>query len=216
LREPEHAAVAATAGADLIGFIFAPARRQVSVETARECIAAAREAAGGRSPRAVGVFVDAGPDHINRVVRAAGLDLVQLHGTEPPEVLSALDVPAVKAFRPRAGDSVAAVVGEIDRYLAAERPPEMIFIEGYSERGAGGEGARADWALAAAIGRERPIVLGGGLDPENVATAICQAKPIGVDVSSGVEVGGIKDPARIAAFIAVARRAFNAIGSVPR
>lgn len=103
LREPAHAAAATRAGADLIGFIFATARRQVSAATARECIVAAREAAGGRQVFSVGVFVDAAAQEIRDAITEAGLDAVQLHGDEPPEALALLEVPAIKAFRPRPG-----------------------------------------------------------------------------------------------------------------
>ena len=216
LREPAHAAAAAAAGADLIGFIFAPARRQVAPETARECIAAARDAAGERRVMAVGVFVDAEPDEINRVVEEAGLDVVQLHGAEPPEMLGELSVPAVKVFRPRSDETIATMLAAADRYLGAARPPAGILFDGYSEKGMGGEGIRADWTLAAEIARVRPIMLGGGLDAENVAAAIARVGPVGVDVSSGVESDGGKDPVRIEAFVAAAREAFKAVGRAAR
>ena len=87
LREPEHAAAAAAAGADLIGFIFAPARRQVTAAVARSCIAAARAEVPGRTVLAVGVFVDASPSEMARIVQEAGIDALQLHGAEPPEFL---------------------------------------------------------------------------------------------------------------------------------
>jgi len=100
LREPEHAAAAVKAGADLIGFIFAPARRQVSAAVARSCVEAARAAAAGRTVIAVGVFVDASLEHVEAIVEEAGLDAVQLHGVEPPDSIGSLPVPAFKALRP--------------------------------------------------------------------------------------------------------------------
>jgi phosphoribosylanthranilate isomerase len=210
LREPEHAAVAAAAGANLLGFIFAPARRQVSPERARECIAAAREAAGDREVLSVGVFVDAPANEINATVERAGFDLAQLHGAEPPALFGELIVPAMKVFRPRPGAAAAAIGEEIDRYLAAVQPPVAVVVDGFSERGVGGEGVSADWSTAAQLAVGRPFILAGGLTPENVGEAIDRVRPTGVDVSSGVETGGVKDSGRIVEFVSAARVAFAA------
>jgi phosphoribosylanthranilate isomerase len=210
LREPGHAAAAAAAGADLIGFIFAPARRRISAAAARDCILAARAATPGREVVAVGVFVDAPADEIAAVVAEAGLDAVQLHGAEPPEFAQGLPAPALKVFRPTSAMRAADIAAEMDRYAAAPHPPAGFLIEGFASSAAGGAGVRADWETAAAIAAARPLLLGGGLSPENVAEAIRQVRPLGVDVSSGAEVDGHKDPARIEAFIAAARLAFPA------
>jgi phosphoribosylanthranilate isomerase len=208
LREPRHAAVAAAGGADLIGFIFAPARRQVSVNVARSCIAAARQAATGRPLLAVGVFVDAPVADVREVASSAGLDIVQLHGAEPPEYLEHLGLPAVKALRPRPGATALEIVAEIDRYCTAPVSPVGVLIDGYAKDATGGSGVRADWDLTADVAAMRPVLLGGGLDPGAVARAIGRVRPLGVDVSSGVERDAVKDPARIAAFIDAARTAF--------
>ena len=208
LREPEHAAAAARAGADFIGFVFAPARRQVTADMAQSCIAAAREAAAGRTLLAVGVFVDALPMEIAGIAEQAGLDAVQLQGTESPEFIQGLPIPAFKALRPRPESRSAEVIAEIRRYRSAAMPPVGVLIDGYSEQTAGGTGVRADWALAAEISSGFPILLAGGLDPGNVGAAIRHVRPQGVDVSSGVEVNGVKDSALIARFIRAARAAF--------
>ena len=208
LREPEHAAAAAEFGADLLGFIFAPARRQVTVEAARRCIEAARSAAGARPIVAVGVFVDAPASEIERAAAGAGLDAVQLHGSEDPSFVEALGVPATKVLRPRGGVEAAAVIAEIDAFRSSRRPPAGFLIDGYADGASGGTGARADWDVAAEVAAARPVMLAGGLEPENVAAAIRRVRPIGVDVSSGVETDGVKDVARIDAFIRAARQAF--------
>ena len=209
LREPEHAAAAAAAGADLIGFIFAPARRQVTAAVARSCIAAARAVAPERPVLAVGVFVDAPPSEMARIAGETGIDALQLHGAEPPESLRHLPVPALKALRPRPGTKAAHLTAEIDSYRSSPQPPLGILVDGYAEESAGGTGARADWRLAAEIGATFPIILAGGLDQDNVGAAIRQVRPIGVDVSSGVEIDGVKDPSLIEAFIRAARTAFR-------
>ncbi len=209
LREPRHAAAAATAGADLIGFIFAPARRQVTPETAAACIAAARSSVSGRAFATVGVFVDASAAEIRSIVAQSGVDLVQLHGDEAPDLMADIPVPAFKAFRPRPGVAAAALLSEIGLFDEAPNPPAGILIDGYDPSASGGTGTRADWDLAAEVAAKRPILVGGGLDPENVREAIRVVRPRGVDVSSGVEVNGVKDAARIASFIHAARAAFR-------
>lgn len=209
LREPRHAAAAAMAGADMIGFIFAPARRQVTPAVARECIHAAREGAAGRQTLAVGVFVNATVDEIEEVVMEAGLDLVQLHGVESPSFVERLAVPAIKVFRPRANTDSAVVLEEIEGYRSTHPRPVAYLIDGYDEAASGGTGVRADWELAASINRATHVMLAGGLNPSNVETAIRQVHPLGVDVSSGVEVRGEKDAGLIADFVRAAKEAFG-------
>ena len=209
VRQPEHAAAAAAAGADLIGFIFAPARRQVTAVTARACIDAARAAAPERTVLAVGVFVDAPVCEMARIVAEAGVDVLQLHGDEPPESLRQLPVPAVKVFRPRPGTQPAGVLAEISRYQSSPSPPLGLLVDGYAEGNSGGSGVRADWQLAKEISATLPILLGGGLDSLNVGEAIRQVRPLGVDVSSGVEIEGVKAADRIEEFIRAARKAFQ-------
>jgi phosphoribosylanthranilate isomerase len=209
LREPEHAAVAAAAGADLIGFIFAPARRQVTAAVARSCIAAARENALGRNVLSVGVFVDATPSEMAHIAQEAGIDAVQLHGAEPPDTMRQLPVPALKALRPKPGTSAIDVLTEASRYRSTSTPALGILVDGYVEGVAGGTGARADWQLASEVAASCPILLAGGLNPQNVGAAIRQVRPLGVDVSSGVEIDGVKAADRIEEFIHAARKAFQ-------
>lgn len=208
LREPGDAALVIAAGADAFGLIFAEARRQVMPERAAEIVREARRLATEARPTAVGVFVDASAARITAVAEQVGLDLAQLHGDEPPELLAAIPVPAVKAIRPKPGETVSDVERAMARYLAAERPPVAFLVDGYHPGQHGGVGARADWGLAAELAARWPVILAGGLNPANVGEAIEAVQPIGVDVSSGVETDGAKDGAKIAAFVAKARRAF--------
>lgn len=96
----------------------------------------------------------------------------------------------------------------IERYDAGERRPAVALLDAFVEGVAGGTGDRADWELAAGVNRMRPVLLAGGLDADNVGEAIRRVRPLGVDVSSGVETDGRKDPLKIAAFVAAARKAF--------
>ncbi|MDQ2653719.1 MAG: phosphoribosylanthranilate isomerase [Chloroflexota bacterium] len=206
IREPEHAMAAAEAGADVLGFIFAPARRQVTAEVARACILAARKARP--DVLACGVFVNAPVDEIQATIRVAGLDLVQLSGTESPEFAALLPVLATKVFHPLPGLSAREIVSEIGAFQQAEVPPVAFLLDAYSTKGAGGTGEKADWTLASEINASVPAMLAGGLAAENVAEAIAQVRPLGVDVSSGVEIDGNKSIERIQAFVAAARAAY--------
>lgn len=209
LREPAHAAVAAEAGADLIGFIFAPARRRVTTDAARACIEAARRAAPDRPILAVGVFVNATGGEITAIAGEAGLDVAQLHGDETPQFVAALPLPAIKALRPLPRCGVDEAIADIDRHTSAARSPVGFLIDGYTPTSLGGAGEQADWRLATEVNAVHPILLAGGLSPENVGAAIRQVAPLGVDVSSGVEIDGVKSETRIREFIREAREAFS-------
>lgn len=200
LRTVEHALVAAAAGADLLGLVFAASRRQVSLAEAGAIVASVRALAPPR-PRMVGLFVNERPATISAIAAQLGLDLVQLSGDEPASDAEAIAWPIIKSLRMDGSAREAA-------WLA--RPPtaphEQIFLADAHVPGSyGGTGVQADWARAAALAMHVPLLLAGGLSAENVGAAIAKVRPLGVDVSSGVEREGQKDPARIAAFIAAAR-----------
>ncbi len=197
ITSPEDARLAAEAGVDAIGMVFWPkSQRAVGTEAARR-IAEAVAPPGVR----VGVFVDASAEEIAHTVEAVGLDLVQLHGDESPELLPALPRRCWKALRVGAGLA--------ESEIAAWRDAAGLLLDTRVEGRPGGTGQPFDWTLAAAL-RDRIgfLVLAGGLDSDNVARAVEAARPDGVDVSSGVEKApGLKDPARLRAFIDAARRA---------
>lgn len=211
LGRPEDARAAREAGADLAGLIFAPARRRVTPEAAAAIVAALR-ADPGPAPRAVGVFVGEAPERINALAEQLDLDFVQLSGEEPPEALAALARPVVKTLHLRAGTSLDDARRLAARYLEAPVPPVAFIVEGWVPGASGGTGQVADWGLAAGLATEYSVILAGGLRPENVAEGIHAVRPLGVDVSSGVEVPGaigVKDPERIHAFVNAARAAFE-------
>ena len=197
ITSPADAAVAAEAGADAIGMVFWPGSpRAVSVEQAR-AIGAAVPASVVR----VGVFVDASRDEMARVADAAGLDLLQLHGEEPPEALATLPRPALKAIRVGSGF----VAADALRYGDALG----LLLDTRSAETPGGTGRPFDWSLVRGVReRARFVVLAGGLTSDNVAAALAAVRPHGVDASSGLETApGHKDPARVRAFVAAARAA---------
>lgn len=207
LREPEHAAVAAEAGADMIGIIFAPTRRYVPPEAARNVIEAAKSAAQGQL-LAVGVFVNTPAIDINRIADIAGLDVIQLSGDEEPGDVAGITRPVIKAIRPHAGATAADISGTMERW--SQEVPEVTFlIDGFHPGHFGGTGVRTDWGVAATLATCRPLMLAGGLNPGNVADAIAAVAPTGVDVSTGVEIDGRKDRESIRSFIGNAKSGFS-------
>jgi phosphoribosylanthranilate isomerase len=197
LRDLAIARAALDAGADYLGFVLAPSRRRVSAEEVRSITRELPDSA-----RTVGVFVNEPAATINKLVAECGLGYAQLSGDEPPEVVSAIRAPVLKAFR---------VGGAEPTGLDRCRPDVVAFVlDGARDGAYGGTGRTCDWTLAAQIAARHPSFLAGGLTPENVGEAIAHVRPFGVDVSSGVESSehpGKKDIARIAAFIEAVRMA---------
>lgn len=191
IRDPETALVAAEAGADAVGFVFAPGRRQVTLEQARRIIQALPPFI-----TKVGVFVDEDLSRVRDIADAGRLDAVQLHGGEPPEYAAALPLPVIKAVRMRDGASV----DGMRAYRVA-----AFLLDSFEPDVAGGTGKPFNWTLARGLAAPAPVILAGGLTPENVREAIETVRPFGVDVSSGVESGGRKDPGKIREFIARVR-----------
>jgi len=193
----EDAAMAVAAGADAIGVNFWPgSKRHVTLADARDVLAAVP--AGVLK---VGVFVDAPVEEVERHLDELELDRAQLHGDESPALFDRLDRRLIRVVRVRDESSFDGEAGW---------SPALWLYDAYVE-GYGGAGVPAPWPLIAARAR-RPFLLAGGLTPDNVAAAVAQTRPDGVDVASGVESSARKkDPAKVAAFIAAARE-----GSSPR
>jgi phosphoribosylanthranilate isomerase len=206
------ARAAADAGADAIGLnFFSKSRRFVDVESARNIAAAVPPGV-----TKVGVFVNADIGGIAQAVERVGLDAIQLHGDEPALTIAQLPrhVQIIRAYRCGRG-GLSPLASHLQQCAELGRMPDGVLIDADAGADFGGSGELADWAL---IDRNRdalaglPLVLAGGLTPENVATAIAAVRPNAVDVASGVErEPGRKDQARIAKFIAAARDAFKRI-----
>ena len=206
LRDVSAAQVAVDAGADVVGFIFAPARRQVAPEYVRE-IRAALQLDATRPQTIVGVFVNSGGNEIGRAAETSGVDAVQLSGEESPSILDEIDLPVIKALRFPAGTALDDAYAVIDAWYAAPRPVTRVIVDGHEPGSYGGTGAIADWDFVAALAARYPIMLAGGLTPENVVQAVELVNPAGVDVSSGVETDGEKDQRKIRSFVQRARSA---------
>lgn len=201
--DPADAALAVEAGATYVGVIRVPGSRRTRPRGIARDICAA--AAGARK---VGVYVDAPITTILREAESLGLDVIQLHGEEGPERVDALIERGYEVWKVVKPLRAEELIAEARRYSSAD----LLLVEGRSELGPGGVGARFPWGeVAAAVDRVPPGTLlgvGGGLTPENVAGAVRRFRPTLVDVSSGVErEPGRKDPERVRSFVAAARRA---------
>lgn len=193
ITRAEDARAAAAAGASAIGLVFWPrSPRAVTAGAAREIVAAVPAGVP-----AIGVFVNQSIEEINDTVERAGLFGVQLHGDEPIEYLARMRRPVIRSM-------TLADAGRLDEF-----PSHVtLLLDAADPERRGGTGRTIDWAAARPLARRRPIVLAGGLTPDNVGEAIRAAGPYAVDVSSGVEAApGVKDHARMRAFMEAVARA---------
>jgi phosphoribosylanthranilate isomerase len=209
LRQPEQARWVVEAGAEMFGLIFAPTRRQVTPDVAKAIVEKACRANASVQPRAVGVFVKSDVVAINTTIESVGLDAVQLHGEQSLAEIESFCAPVIKAIRVEPGADFENAASRIDAFDRSRKPPIAYLIDGFHPRHAGGQGILADWELARKLAERFPIVLAGGLTPENVGEAIAAVRPLGVDVSSGVETDGVKDRRKVLDFVANARTAFD-------
>jgi len=237
VKTVEAALQAAASGADLIGMIFAPSKRQVEPELAKEITGAVKQwwgnpspptfdfvknepvqenwfdqwtsrmesvvssntnSSGKKRPLFVGVFVDQPSSEINLIASQVGLDLVQLHGNEPLEASAYINLPVIRAIHISESDSPEAIQSRIV-------PGHYAFVlfdtkaPGTGQQG--GSGVTFDWQLAGLLRDKFPMIVAGGLTPENVANAIQETRAWAVDVSSGAETEGKKDNNKIDAFV---------------
>ena len=204
LRDPDSAVVAAESGASFLGFVFVEGvRRQLLPEQGAQVISNYRKALGSEGPKLVGLFANQPADFIDSVAKLCRLDYAQLCGDEPPDFWSELSIPVIRQVKVRddipRSDSVALAVQEVELALDAGH---LAQLDKHVDGALGGTGFSFDWEVARKIARHHKVLLAGGLTPENVAQAIHVARPWAVDVSSGVETSGQKDPAKIMAFAA--------------
>jgi phosphoribosylanthranilate isomerase len=201
------ARLTARAGADAIGLnFFARSPRRVTLDQAREIVAAIV----GMPVVKVGLFVNHAADAVCQAFDQLGLDLVQLHGDEPPEFLTQLGGrPVMRAFRV-GPNGLTPVLDYLDRCRQLGVMPQLVLLDTLTKGVYGGSGQVGDWSTMAAYARPGlpPLVLAGGLTPESVAVAIRAVRPSAVDVASGVESSpGRKDPHLVGQFVDLARTA---------
>ena len=229
LRDAAMAVEVAKAGADFIGIMFAESKRRVTPQECHDICEAVREARrtpgaaefdGPRRgevsartwfgawnealddavvrwrPLIVGVFADQPVEDVNDIAEAAGLDIVQLSGGEDDVYAARIHRPVIRTVHVEAGMSADDVLE-----LAPPGVPSGIMLDTAVKGARGGTGVAFDWAVAAEAAKRLPLILAGGLTPENVAAAVEQVRPWAVDVSSGVETNGSKDIEKVRAFI---------------
>jgi phosphoribosylanthranilate isomerase len=195
IKTVDEALAAMDAGADMLGFNFYPkSPRYISVGQCRDIMSVMRKYG---QITYVGVFVNASVAEIRATMETAALTLAQLHGDETSEMMRSLDGRAFKAFR-----------GAPDRLNGFAREEAPALLVDASVKGAyGGTGITADWKSTAELAKHIPLLLAGGLTPENVADAVRQVRPWGVDVASGVESApGVKDVQKMKAFVHAVRK----------
>lgn len=204
----DDALAAADAGADVLGFNCIPtSKRYIERALLRAIVSDVRRAVPRLSM--VAVIADLAARDALLLLEELGLDRLQLHGDESPRDVSALGSRAFKAVR--IGDAT-------DAAIAATFPGHPLLVDAKVPGQLGGTGVQVEWALVAPLARARPLILAGGLKPDNVAAAVGAVRPWGVDVASGVEVDGDarrKDRAKLRRFVAQARAAGTAEHDTP-
>ena len=220
ITNPDDALHAVAQGADALGLNFySPSPRCISLYQADKIVEQVRQL--DKLPKLVGVFVNEPVDRLRIVGNAAKLDAWQLHGDEPPSLLaellrSKIIRQTLRAFRCRDQD-LTAVQQYLSECVRLHADPQGVLLDAYAPDAFGGTGKVIDWN---AVREQRdkflgvPVILAGGLTPDNIAQAIRTARPDGVDVASGVESSpGKKDPVKVRDFVAAARGAFEELMS---
>jgi len=205
ITEESHALAAVGAGADFIGLVFAPSSRRITPAKAYEIASAVKK--NSNTTKVVGIFVNAPQSMVNKVADFCGLDWIQLSGDESWEYCRDVIKPIIKAIpvEQQSPEEIYAKLSAGSKLLSTQR--FITLLDSQANGKYGGTGLTFDWEIAQQVARRFPVIIAGGLNSENVAQAIEMVAPWGVDVSSGVEVDGIKSPAKIRAFIEAVRRA---------
>lgn len=198
--EIEHAMAAARLGADYVGLVFAPSRRQVSLAIAREIIAAVKKV----KPRQefAGVFVNSPSRTVNNTAEKCGLDWIQLSGDEPWQYCRDMARPFIKVIHVLPGKTADMILSDIETgYRLNFKQRFVCLLDSKEDKAYGGTGKSFDWKIAVEVAARYPVIIAGGLTPDNAGRLVRGVKPWGVDVSSGVEVNGVKSIEKIQAFI---------------
>jgi len=204
IRDKTHALAAVEAGADFIGLVFAPSERRVTPSRAREIASAVKKSSD--ATKVVGVFVNTPASDVNKLADFCALDWVQLSGNESWEYCHRISKPVIKAIRigQQSSEELCADLSAGGKLIHPES--FIALLDSLVAGRYGGTGESFDWILAQQVAKRFPVIIAGGLDAKNVVQVIETVEPWGVDVSSGVETRGVKDIAKISAFIESVRK----------
>ena len=207
IQRAEDAVAAAAAGADFVGLVFVPQRRRRLTEgQAAQIVMALNEYPGKaplKTPQVVGLFADQPIDEVNRHINSCHLERVQLCGSESLDYCRLIEAPVIKVIHvPESSvqdDDIDRLAESIQKYQDAGH---LVTLDRQVDGLQGGTGKSFDWSIAAGLAQAgHKFLLAGGLTPATVAVAVRSVAPWGVDVSSGVETDGVKDPDKVRAFI---------------
>jgi phosphoribosylanthranilate isomerase len=200
LSEIEHAMIAAETGANFLGMVFASSPRQITPEKAINIVDAIRELES--RPVMVGVFVNETVQEVNRIAEQCQLDWVQLSGDETWQYCRDIDFPIIKVIHVTQDKTTEDIISEMEaKYHVGLKYDPIILLDSKVKDLYGGSGNTFNWQVAEAVSEIFPVIVAGGLTPENVGQCISKVRPWGVDTSSGVEIDHMKSPEKIRAFI---------------
>jgi phosphoribosylanthranilate isomerase len=205
ITEVKYALAAAEAGADFVGLVFALSSRQITYGKAQRIVEAVKKL--GNAPEVVGVFVNAPAGEVNRIAGDLSLDRVQLSGDESWKYCLEIEKPLIKAihvFGDLTGADIMRIISTGSRKLSGRSP--VFLLDTHVSGMYGGTAQTFDWRLAREVPAHFPLIVAGGLNPQNVGDLIRGVHPWGVDASSGLETEGVKDIDKIRMFIRAVRR----------
>ena len=204
LSEIQHALIAAKAGADFIGLVFAPSRRRVSAQKALQIVKVIHSLRP--HPDIVGVFANSTAGEVNRIADYCNLDWVQLSGDETWHYCQQIERPVIKTIHVLTTKTIEEIADEITAGHQLLRRGKLIcHLDSKVGDAHGGTGQTFNWQLANEVSSRFSVIIAGGLTPDNVGRLVKEVRPWGVDVSTGIETNGRKDVAKITAFIRVVR-----------
>ena len=206
LSEEEHIRATGEVGADFIGLMFAPSKRQITPERAAALVKVVREL--DHPPAVVCVFVNTPASEVNRIATECDLDLVQFSGDENWQYCLEINKPVIKVIHVSENDSIEGVITKIEEgFNVLQGRDVMYMLDTKQDDAYGGTGQSFSRHIAAGVAGKIPVIIAGGLDPENIAGVVDEVHPWAVDVSSGVETDGKKDISKIKQFISEVKAA---------
>ena len=204
LTSMEDAVVISQFSVDIIGLVFAESRRQVSPQQAAQITSQVRKLS--RQPEIAGVFVNESPHVVNRTADRYGLDMVQLSGDESWDYCRKINRPVIQVIHVLPTTSTGEIIEHINQGNGAgSKLPFVCMLDSKGSGEYGGTGHVFEWKIAQEVAAAFPVMIAGGLSAGNVGELISQVRPVGVDISSGVETDGRKDIAKVRDFIQAVR-----------